>query len=391
MSLESNIPSTSAPASSASPPFGIASIGLALPPLALSVRDLAPLRGEDPDKYTYGLGCGEMALCGDECDIVDLATNAARRALGRWQGDLSQIGLLVVGTESAVDMSRPLSAFVAERLGLRGAVRSYEVKHACYGGTLALRQAVEWKASGASRGKAALVIAADVALYAPGDPGEPTQGAGAVAFVVDAPTVAAVDLESFTWAEPEFDFWRPVGEAYPRVDGPLSLDCYKRGAEMCFRQWAEGRDSAAAVAELAACCFHVPFPKMVKKAALHVAQAFGWDDEAGKRFFAEKVDKTMGWNRHVGNAYTAALWISVAESLCGLDAGRRLTAFSYGSGFGCELFTLTAGPEAAAAAWREDVDSDLAGRELIDGEAYAALRGEPTPSEEITTKTDVAA
>ncbi len=82
-------------------------------------------------------------------------------------------------------MSRPLSAWVADKLGLAGAVRSYEVKHACYGATLALRQAVEWKESGAAAGKAALVIAADVALYELEDPGEPTQGAGAVAMVVD--------------------------------------------------------------------------------------------------------------------------------------------------------------------------------------------------------------
>ena len=59
--------------------------------------------------------------------------------------------MLAVGTETAVDMSRPLSAWVADRLGLKGAVRSYEVKHACYGGTLALRQAAEWRLSGAAR------------------------------------------------------------------------------------------------------------------------------------------------------------------------------------------------------------------------------------------------
>ena len=76
---------------------------------------------------------------------------AARRALGRWQGNLDDIGLIAVGTESALDMSRPLSAWVAEELGLRGAVRSYEVKHACYGGTLALKQGGGVEISGRGR------------------------------------------------------------------------------------------------------------------------------------------------------------------------------------------------------------------------------------------------
>lgn len=354
---------------------GIASLGLQLPSLALDVRDLATLRGVDPNKFTLGLGCREMALCAEDEGIVDLALGAARRALSRWNGDLEDLGLIVVGTETAVDMSRPLAAWVADGLGLRGAVRSYEVKHACYGGTLALRQAVEWKLSGASNGKAALVIAADVALYEPRDPGEPTQGAGAVAFVVDEPKIAAVDVRSHAWSEPEFDFWRPVGHDFPSVDGPLSLDCYKRAAERCFRQWLDAaRDEE--LSDLASVCFHVPFPKMVKKAVLGLGESLGWSEDDALAFYAEKVEPTMEWNLHTGNAYTAALWIAVARSLAGQPEGTRLAAFSYGSGFGSELLTLTAGPGAAEAAWTEDVDHDLASRRRIGVEEYEALRGE---------------
>ncbi|MDA8018496.1 MAG: hydroxymethylglutaryl-CoA synthase [Thermoanaerobaculia bacterium] len=365
----------SQPASHATTEVGIASIGLQLPSLAFDVRDLASLRGEDPDKFTIGLGCREMALCSEDEGIVHLALGAARRALDRWDGELDDLGLLVVGTESAVDMSRPLSAWVADGLGLRGAVRSYEVKHACYGGTLALRQAVEWKLSGAAAGKAALVVAADVALYEPGDPGEPTQGAGAVAFVVDVPTIASIDVHSHAWSEPEFDFWRPVGQDFPSVDGPLSLDCYKRAAERCFRRWIEEAGDAS-LSKLEAVCFHVPFPKMVKKAVLALGESLGWSEEVSRAFYSEKVGPTMGWNLFTGNAYTAALWIAVARTLIGRTEGARLAAFSYGSGFGSELLTLTAGPAAIDGAWARDVETDVANRRLIDVAAYQGLRGE---------------
>ncbi|NJL29599.1 MAG: hypothetical protein HC897_17780, partial [Thermoanaerobaculia bacterium] len=50
---------------------GLAAIGLALPSLALPVEELARLRGEDPAKYTLGLGCLEMALCPPETGVVD--------------------------------------------------------------------------------------------------------------------------------------------------------------------------------------------------------------------------------------------------------------------------------------------------------------------------------
>lgn len=358
---------------------GIAALGLALPSRYLPLDKLAVLRGVDPAKYLYGLGCREMALCGPGEDAASLAAKAARRALERWGGDLARIGLLAVGTESAKDMSRPLSAWVADLLDLRGPIRSYEVKHACYGGTLALRQAVEWKLSGAAGDRVALVVASDVALYALEDPGEPTQGAGAVAMVVDTPEVAAIDPASFAWSEPAFDFWRPVGEDFPRVDGPFSLECYKRAAEQTFSAWIGERDAAHALDELAVISFHVPFPKMVKKAFSHVGERLGLSGETVADLFAGKIDPAMDWNCRCGNAYTASLWISVAQALAGRSAGERLAAFSYGSGFGSELLGLTAGPAAAEGAWVADIETDFADRRAVDAAGYCALRGLPAP------------
>ena len=356
-------------------PAGIASIGLQLPPLFMPVTELAELRSVDPNKYTKGLGCIDIALCPSGDDAVTLAVGAAKRALSRWNGSIEDIGLVAVGTESAKDMSRPLSAWVAEELGLSGTVRSYEVKHACYGGTLALRQALEWKWSGAGAGKVALVIASDVALYSPEDPGEPTQGAGAVAMIIGEPTVAHVDPVSFPFSSPAFDFWRPVGDAFPSVDGQLSLDCYKRAVTECFGALIGDRDARSVLSEYQSMCFHVPFPKMVKKAVLHLGEHLGWSAQEAERLYLEKVEDTLEWNQLVGNAYTASLWISVARALVGLEEGTPITAFSYGSGYGAELLHLTAGPAAAAAQWVSDVDEDLRSRKPLDMLGYEALRG----------------
>ncbi len=354
---------------------GISSIGIAIPSRYLDVRDLAELRGVDPNKYTLGLGCKEIALCNDDESVVSLAVQAARRAIRRFPGGIENIGMIAVGTETAQDMSRPLSAFVAEELGLKGGIRSYEVKHACYGGTLALRQAIEWRASGAARGKAALVIAADVALYAPKDPGEPTQGAGAVAMIVAEPTLAEIDVETHAYSNPAFDFWRPVGESFPRVDGPLSLNCYNEATEATFGSWAGERKLDEALNDVDAICFHVPFPKMVKKAVMHLGASQSWEDAKTATLFETKVAPTMETNRRIGNAYTASLWISVAETLRGREAGSTILAYSYGSGFGAELLTLRAGPHAARAEWADDLDADFRTRTRIDREAYETLRG----------------
>ena len=356
------------------PATGIAALGLAFPSLALPVESLAALRSVDPAKYTVGLGCKTIALCAPGEDAVTLAVRAAERALERWGGDRSRIGLLAVGTETDKDQSRPLSAFVAEALGLRGAIRSYEVKHACYGGTLALRQAIEWRRSGAAGTRAALVIASDVALYALEDGGEPTQGAGAVAFIVDDPRVADVATQTYAYSEPAFDFYRPVGQSFPTVDGPLSLDCYVRAATACFAQLRDDPDAPVALDDATSVCFHVPFPKMVTKAVRGVGEALGWSADRTAALLRDRVEPTMAWNREVGNAYTASTWIAVAHALRGLPVGAPLLAFSYGSGFGAELLTLRAGVEASAGAWSADVEQDLAARRVVTADEYATLR-----------------
>ena len=354
---------------------GIASIGVQLPPLYMPVTQLAELRSVDPNKFTKGLGCMDIALCPAGYDAVTLAVGAAKRALSRWNGTVEDIGLIALGTESAKDMSRPLSAWVAEELGLSGTVRSYEVKHACYGGTLALRQALEWKWSGAGNGKAALVIASDVALYSLGDPGEPTQGAGAVAMIIDEPSVAAVSATSYPFSSPAFDFWRPVGDSFPSVDGQLSLDCYKQAVIECFSGLIGGRDSREVLAKYRALCFHVPFPKMVKKAVLHLGEELGWTPQEAEQLYLSKVEDSLEWNQLTGNAYTASLWISVARALVGLSEGTPIVAFSYGSGYGAELLELTAGPTASSAPWVADVEEDLRMRKPVDMWGYETLRG----------------
>lgn len=356
--------------------FGFSSIGLHFPSTYISVENLAKLRGVDPDKYTIGLGCKKISLCPENTSVIELSVEAAKRALSRWGGKIQDIGLLAVGTESAPDMSRPLSAFVAEQLGIQGAVRSYEVKHACYGGTLAIRQAMEWKLANVAPKKAALVIAADVSLYTQGDPGEPTQGAGAVAFIIDTPDIAIIDPVSYPFSKPVFDFWRPEYEPFPLVNGELSLECYKEAARTCFRALCVNKNIQ--IDELfdvyKAFCFHVPFPKMVKKAFVSICESAGIELEKCEGVFMEKINPTMEWNVLTGNSYTASLWVSVAKALCGMQTGEQLVAFSYGSGCGAELLELTAGKLAAQGKWYDDVKKDLAAREEVSAETYTEMR-----------------
>lgn len=356
--------------------FGITAIGLAIPSYGLPLHELAHLRDIEPHKYTDGLGCEIMAICKPGENVVTLACKAARRALANWQGNPSDIGLIVVATESSIDMSRPLSSWVMEDLGLKGAIRSYEVKHACYGGTVALRQALEWKLSGNSKNKVALVIAVDVALYAANHSGEPTQGAGAVAMIVDAPTIASVSPTSYYWSESQYDFWRPVGKKFPEVNGRLSLVCYINAVLQCFAQLAPQQELQNYLNEYSLICCHVPFPKMVHKAILKLGDYCGMPSDAIDKLYNDRVFATMTWNQKIGNSYTASLWFAVAYALTKVERNEQIAAFSYGSGFGSELLSINCTVNQSSANWVTEFKQDLAQRTLIDATQYLELRKE---------------
>src|SRR5262249_6809530 len=143
---------------------------------------------------------------------------------------------------------------------------------ACYAGTAALMSAVDWVRAGGTRPRRALVIAADIARYAIGSPGEPTQGAGAGAMVIGRePWSLVLGAESGTEAGNVYDFWRPLGRREALVDGKYSVECYLEALAGAFRAYRPlerpvlGADEALS-GRLARFLYHTPFPKMAAKA-----------------------------------------------------------------------------------------------------------------------------
>ena len=144
---------------------GISSISMYVPPLYLSHDDLADARGIPRDKFRIGLGNINMAIVPPWDDTVTMAANAAEMALESAGIEKDEIGLLIVSTETGVDQSKPVASFVQGLLGIGHRTRVYEIKHACYGGTVAIMNAIDWVKSQHHHGKKALVITSDVAKY----------------------------------------------------------------------------------------------------------------------------------------------------------------------------------------------------------------------------------
>jgi len=382
--------------------IGIHSIGVAIPRRFVDMADLAHARGVDPAKYFHGLGAREMAVAEPGEDTVALATVAARRALAAGDVARHQLGLLVVGTETGVDHSKPVASFVHGLLELPQAMRVYDAQHACYGGTAGLMAAVEWIASGAADGRAALVVCSDIARYGIATAGEPTQGAGAVAMVIASqPGLLEIDVGiSGAASSHVHDFWRPLGLREAQVDGHYSVQCYLDAVATAYRGWrnrAVARDVVRGdgmVSErLARICYHVPFCKMARKAHVQLrrcdlddagvteaAATSAAEDERSAASFRAQVEPSLALCARIGNIYTGSLYLGLAGLL---DAqaerlvGERIGLFSYGSGCTSEFFSGVVARGAAERIAAARLDEALAARERISVAEYERIMALP--------------
>jgi len=325
---------------------GIEAIAFHGPEHYIELADLAEARGVDPDKFIKGLGQVRMAVATPMEDTVTLAVNAALKVLEKFDIDYSDIGTLVVGTESGVDHSKPVAVYVHEALGLRSNCHTYETKHACFGAMAAVFSANDWISCGRADGSKALVIASDIARYPIGDPGEPTQGAGAVAMVIsDKPNLLQFDPEiSGQYTRQVMDFWRPLYSTTAFVDGHYSIECYLQALEGAL---ADALDKATIpelyrMDRLQACIYHVPFAKMAAKAhhrhfEIDAGEVIAKESERFadvKASFAKKTSPWLSLNAVVGNIYTGSLFLSLIDLLrnnTSVDL-RQISMFSYGSG-----------------------------------------------------------
>lgn len=353
---------------------GLEAIGLAVPNQYLDMAELAQARGVDPGKYLNGIGLKQMAIASPEEDTVTLAVRAARMAL---EGvELDDVGLCIVGTETAVDHSKPVASWVQGLLGLPTHCRVYETKHACYGGTAGLMTALDWIRAGSNRGRKALIIASDIARYGLRTAGEPTQGAGAVALLVSE-TPKLVELGDLvgTYAKDVMDFWRPLYSKDAYVDGHYSVSCYLDALKGAFQAW-QAQAGGGDTEQFAALAYHVPYPKMAKKA--HEALRGLAGDAQPEVSFARQVKSGLELPERIGNIYTGSLYLSLLSLLAtdgrALD-GQQVGLFSYGSGSCAEFFTgrVVEGAQARVKALK--LDALLEGRERVDVAEYERLMG----------------
>ncbi len=301
-------------------PIGISGIAVDIPPFRVDLQSWCDWRGEDWNKIRDVVGTG-FRLPGPQQSVYTMAANAVMKLIGRHNVDPSKVRFLGLGTESSTDNSAGaviIKGMVNEALVNAGRAplsRNCEVpefKHACLGGVYAIKNALRFLQTD-GQDATAIVVCSDIAVYEPGSSGEPTQGSGAVALLLESnPKIASIDLANSGNAS-EYrgvDFRKPIqytngdGKTYassniPVFNGRYSAACYVDELLSALDNMYQkrGLDAHTYIESLSAVFMHRPFRRMPEN---------GWGMAYLFSLLAEKHHKEL-------HAYADAAGIDFAE------------------------------------------------------------------------------
>ncbi|MBS1260315.1 MAG: Hydroxymethylglutaryl-CoA synthase [Thaumarchaeota archaeon] len=422
---------------------GIDDISIYIPRLYLDAGDFAKARGLDPGKLERGLGIGQMAIVDTNQDPACLAANACLRVMQKNKLTPDKIGRLYVATESSFDESKAMNSYVIGMLeqvygkDTFGHCGGIECKFACVSGSYALYDNTNWIRAGEAEDKYALVVVSDIAKYDLGSSGEVTQGAGAVAMLLnDNPRLLSFDPKvTSTSIKNEYDFYRPFGKETPIVHGQYSnllyliqvknaLINYKRKVkESGLIKLKDGETILDYVDYLN---MHLPYSNMGKKALAYlvrhewrdlprwkkIIEEIGMEEPipkdprgtiesvledsefmandhqftklfTGTKMYAElyesKLASSLIASKMIGNLYTASLYLGFRSSLefeyqKGIDLeGKRVGFCSYGSGASAMIFSGVIQPEYDQVVKDMNLEAELGPRTKLSLDEYEEL------------------
>lgn len=283
----------------------------------------------------------------------DTVTMAAQACLGLSQSGRirpEHVRFLAIGTETGVDMSKAASSYVLGMMEKAGRplpknLSTFQIQHACAGGTLGMITVAGFLQAASLNGDTAIILTSDIARYPAPSTAEVTQGAGATALVVKRdPDLIEFDLGSVGFFSKDTDdFFRPLGSPVAMVKGGYSVQCYHESLIGAFEDHCQrlGVDPARELESIDIFALHVPYSQLPIGAMEKLLNRYlDLDHEAAQAFLRERgFYQSVFPTSVVGNIYTGSLYLGLAwslkeryETLGRSLVGKRILLASYGSG-----------------------------------------------------------
>lgn len=346
----------------------------------------------------------------------------------KYDVDPNSVGRLEVGTETLLDKSKSVKSVLMQLFAPHGNtnIEGVDTVNACYGGTNAVFNSINWVESSAWDGRDAVVVCGDIALYAKGN-ARPTGGAGCVAMLIgpDAPIVFEPGLRA-SYLTHAYDFYKPdLSSEYPVVDGHFSLRCYTEAVDACYKAYGTREktlkktqngtngvshdESKDPLDRFDYILFHAPTCKLVQKSYARMLyndyianpahpsfaevapELRDLDYEKSltdktvektfmgltKKRFAERVRPGLDVATLCGNMYTATVYAGLCSLLSNVtfdpSQPKRLGFFSYGSGLASSLFSAKVVGDVSYIVEKLDLHNRLNARNVLPPTDYEAM------------------
>jgi hydroxymethylglutaryl-CoA synthase len=360
---------------------GIEAMEVYFPTQFVEQSALEKFDGVSEGKYTIGLGQDQIGFTSDFENVHSLALTVVANLMKKSNLSYNDIGRLSVSSETIIDKSKSIKSVVMQLFEESGNhdVEGCDYLNACYSGTAAFFDAINWIQDDEWDGRRAIVVAVDIAEYAPG-PARPTGGAGAVAMLIGPNPVISLQRGRASFMKNTYDFYKPyLSSPFPVVDGKLSNECYLESVDECYKKLCEKRRQRQKkdtdLEDWDYCVFHSPYNKLVQKSfgrlmyndfLMHpekeeyanlqeflkldpsktrsdraVYKAFA---KASKALYQDKVTPSTILPKAIGNCYSASVYIALASLIVEAEASdlqdANVLTFSYGSGLCSSIFHL---------------------------------------------------
>lgn len=310
---------------------GIVSYGAYVPRYRITPEEIGKVWGTDGVAMGAGLNVHRKSVPAPDEDTITISTEALRVALYRGAIDPQQIGAIYVGSESHPYAVKPTATVVAQAVGATPNLTAADFEFACKAGTAAIQTCLGLVGAGMVR--YGVAIGSDTSQGAPGDALEYSASAGGAAFVIGRDHVIARVHGTLSYTTDTPDFWRREGQRYPSHGGRFTGEpAYFRHVTECAHRMMESSGTTAK--DYQHVVFHQPNGK-----------------------FPQRVGKQLGFSeaqmRHglvtpyIGNTYSGAALIGLANVLDHAEPNQRILVVGYGSGAGSDAFDLETTEELA--------------------------------------------
>jgi hydroxymethylglutaryl-CoA synthase len=385
--------------------IGIDAIAFDVAKIHLPIKTLANARNIDPEKLEKGLGLLKMTLPDTHQDTVVFGANALTKLILENQINLSEIARIYVGTESAIDSSKPIASFlvnlIEEKFG-ENTLSECDVvdfTFACIGGVDAMQNCIDFVTLNPT--KKAIVVTSDIAKYDLNSTGEYTQGAGAVALLIASnPRIIAFENHWATSTKGVFDFFKPyrtlskseitgnknndswfdnleaeieIHKDQPVFEGQYSNQCYMDRTRNAYFSFKKIKNTSETIYNSwESIVMHLPYAfqgrRMLSEIyALDAENSVVSENDTAvdyqnklkeisktdeyKAFVTQKLQPAELASSLIGNLYTGSIFMGLLSTLAHFYdtnkdvSGKKFGFLAYGSGSKSKVFEGTIQPD----------------------------------------------